>query len=178
MRQHSSGRTASCAAVESGERAVDLDARQLRVVRVLVEVGGRITPKPYPKSRAGRRTVPLPAPLVELLAAHREAFPSPELVFTNLVGGPVGRTSFRTRTWKPAIRRAGLSERLRFHDLRHSYATWLVSDGVPPNIVQRIMGHEDVTTTLGIYTNVPDDYVDRVDEVFDDPTSFDEDGIS
>ena len=31
---------------------------------------------------------------------------------------------------------------LRFHDLRHSYATWLVDDGVPPNMVQRVMGHE------------------------------------
>ena len=160
--------------------AVDLDARRLRVVRVLVEVGGRITPKPYPKSRAGRRTVPLPVPLVELLAEHREAFPSPELVFCNSVGGPVGRTSFRTRVWKPAIRRAGLPERLRFHDLRHSYATWLVSDGVPPNIVQRIMGHEDVTTTLSIYTDVPADYVDRVDGVFvDSPLpEEDEDGTS
>jgi hypothetical protein len=44
---------------------------------------------------------------------------------------------------------------------------WLVSD-VPPNVVQRIMGHEDVTTTLNIYTDVPADYVDRVDGVFDE----------
>lgn len=160
--------------------AVDLASRRLRVVRVLVEVGGQITPKPYPKSKAGRRTVPVPVPLVELLDAHRAAFPSPELVFTNSAGGPVGRTSFRTRIWKPAVRRAGLPERLRFHDLRHSYATWLVSDGLPPNIVQRIMGHEDVTTTLGIYTDVPEDYVDRVDGVFvDSPlTDEDEDGAS
>jgi integrase len=66
------------------------------------------------------------------------------------------------------------------HDLRHSYATWLVSEGVPPNIVQRIMGHEDVTTTLAIYTDVPADYVDRVDTVFDDSpmTGDDEDGRS
>jgi integrase len=76
--------------------------------------------------------------------------------------------------WKPAIRRAGLPERLRFHDLRHSYATWLVSDGVPPNIVQRIMAHEVVTTTLSIYTDVPSDYVDRVDGVFVDPDETDE----
>ncbi|MFP5072835.1 tyrosine-type recombinase/integrase [Pseudonocardia nantongensis] len=41
---------------------------------------------------------------------------------------------------------------LRFHDLRHSYATWLVDDGVPPNMVQRVMGHESVTTTLQLYT--------------------------
>ena len=84
----------------------------------------------YPKSKAGRRTVPVPAALVELLAEHRKAFPSPELVFTNSAGGPVGRTSFRTRVWKPAIRRAGLPDRLRFHDLRHSYATWLEVGGV------------------------------------------------
>ena len=147
---------------------VDLGARRVRVVRVLVEVSGQITVKPFPKSRAGRRTVPLPPALVELLGEHRRAYPSPELVFTNSVGGPVGRTSFRSRIWKPAVRRAGLPERLRFHDLRHSYATWLVSDGIPPNIVQRIMGHEDVTTTLSIYTDVPADYVDRVDGVFDD----------
>jgi integrase len=41
---------------------------------------------------------------------------------------------------------------LRFHDLRHSYATWLVDDGVPPNMVQRVMGHERASTTLDLYT--------------------------
>lgn len=154
--------------------AVDLAARRLQVVRVLVE-GGRITMKPHPKSKAGRRSVPVPAALVELLAEHRDRYPSDELVFTNTAGGPVGRTSFRTRVWKPAVRRAGLPERLRFHDLRHSYATWLVSEGLPPNVVQAIMGHEDVTTTLAIYTHVPADVLDRVDAVFVvDPLSIPE----
>ncbi|MFD0599992.1 tyrosine-type recombinase/integrase [Catellatospora coxensis] len=41
---------------------------------------------------------------------------------------------------------------LRFHDLRHSYATWLVSDGLPVNVVQRVMGHESASTTLNLYT--------------------------
>ena len=55
-----------------------------------------------------------------------------------------------------------------------------MSDGLPPNIVQRIIGHEDVTTTLGIYTDVPEDYVDRVDGVLVDPplTEEDEDDAS
>ena len=161
-------------------KMIHLDSRRLRVVRVLAEVSGQITVKPFPKSRAGRRTVPLPAALAAMLVEHGQTYPSPQLVFTNSIGGPVGRTSFRTRIWKPAIKRAGLPARLRFHDLRHSYATWLVSDGVPPNIVQRIMGHEDVTTTLSIYTDVPGDYVDRVDSVFDDSvmTDEDEDGAS
>jgi integrase len=46
---------------------------------------------------------------------------------------------------------------LRFHDLRHSYATWLVDDGVPPNMVQRVMGHERASTTLDLYTRRTDD---------------------
>jgi integrase len=47
---------------------------------------------------------------------------------------------------------------LRYHDLRHSYATWLVSDGVPVNVVQRVMGHEQASTTLNRYTHTSPDY--------------------
>jgi integrase len=50
---------------------------------------------------------------------------------------------------KHVARHAG--DALRFHDLRHSYATWLVDDEVPPNMVQRVMGHEHVATTLQLY---------------------------
>lgn len=46
----------------------------------------------------------------------------------------------------------------RFHDLRHSYATWLVDDGVPVNMVQRVMGHERSSTTLDLYTRRTDDH--------------------
>ncbi len=47
--------------------------------------------------------------------------------------------------WKPALHRAGLPMTLRFHDLRHSYATWLVSEGVPVNDVAKVMGHEQTS---------------------------------
>jgi hypothetical protein len=39
-----------------------------------------------------------------------------------------------------ALDRSGLVERPRFHDLRHCYATWLVSEGVPVDVVQAVMG--------------------------------------
>ena len=69
--------------------------------------------------------------------------------------------------WAPAVARSGLSPRLRFHDLRHSYATWLVSDGVPINVVSRLMGHEQISTTLNRYTHDARDYADlRVRAVF------------
>ncbi|MGC5031607.1 tyrosine-type recombinase/integrase [Micromonospora sp. DT229] len=58
---------------------------------------------------------------------------------------------------------------LRFHDLRHSYMTWLVTDGVPVNVV----GHEKASTTLDRYTHTPEDYADRVRLTFaDDSLTF------
>ncbi|MFI6788837.1 tyrosine-type recombinase/integrase [Nonomuraea sp. NPDC050383] len=60
----------------AGQRwdAVDLDAGTVRVLRVAAEVNGHVSIKPYPKSRAGRREVPLPRSAVDLLTAHRDAF--------------------------------------------------------------------------------------------------------
>lgn len=55
--------------------AVDLATRILRVVRVAVEVSGHVTDKPYLKSRAGRRVVPIRAFVVELLTEHQRRYP-------------------------------------------------------------------------------------------------------
>ncbi len=51
---------------------------------------------------------------------------------------------------------------LRFHDLRHSYASWLITSGVTVPDVQRVMGHERPTTTLAIYTHVQGGSQERV----------------
>jgi integrase len=56
----------------------------------------------------------------------------------------------------------------RFHDLRHSYATWLVSAGVPINDVSAVMGHEQTSTTLDRYTHPSRDRDQRVRSVFAD----------
>jgi integrase len=191
--------------------AVDLDQATLKVIRTVTEVAGHTAFKPFPKSRAGRRTVPIPAWLVTILQEHRERYSLGEadLIFSNEIGGAVRRTLFRTRVWRPSLARAGLLGRLtcdkdghlaqwtdpagrrhrqhfdhereavrhlvrsqhgglRFHDLRHSYATWLVDDGVPPNMVQRVMGHERASTTLDLYTRRTDD-PRRILRALDDP---------
>ena len=55
---------------------------------------------------------------------------------------------------------------LRFHDLRHSYATWLISEGVPVNDVAKVMGHEQTSTTLDRYGHSTTDRDRRVLAVF------------
>ncbi|MBV9142485.1 MAG: tyrosine-type recombinase/integrase [Pseudonocardiales bacterium] len=191
--------------------ALDLDRTQLRVIRTVVEVSGHTSFKPYPKSSAGRRTVPLPSWLVPIIREHLERYPVPAEapIYANAVGKPLRRTLFRTRVWRPALVRAGMlgtltviddktvragwtdatgatltkefptesaavlhiakscNGGLRFHDLRHSYATWLVDDGVPVNMVQRVMGHERSSTTLDLYTRRTDDH-GRILQALDD----------
>lgn len=192
--------------------ALDLATRTLRVVRVAVEVSGHVTDKPYPKSRAGRRVVPLPGFVVELLTEHKDRYQpgAGGLVFTSRSGAAVRRTTFRAKVWRPSLIRAGLLGKivevgeykfmahwhdseghdwskefttareatehlvrrahggLRFHDLRHSYATWLVSAGVPINDVSAVMGHEQTSTTLDRYTHPSQDRDQRVRSVFAD----------
>jgi integrase len=84
--------------------AVDLDRGLVRVTRVAVEVAGHVTDKPFPKSKAGRRVVPLPPFAVELLREHRAQFePGPAgQVFSNEAGGPPRRSLFRARVWRLA----------------------------------------------------------------------------
>jgi integrase len=142
------------------------------VHRVVVETSGRCELRPYPKSRAGARRLPLPESVVDLLLTHQaEHVHSLDLVFATSTGGALRRSTFRQRVWRPALERAGIDTALRFHDLRHSCATWLVSDGLPVNIVQRLLGHENASTTLNRYVHAPDDYDERVRQLVAGPSS-------
>ena len=71
--------------------ALDLDGARLSVIRTVVEVGGHTTFKPFPKSRAGRRTIPLPGWLVPIIRTHLAEWPTDDIgpIFANEVGGPL-----------------------------------------------------------------------------------------
>jgi integrase len=111
--------------------AVDLDTNCVRVIRVAVEVAGTVTAKPFPKSRAGRRTVPLPAVVVELLTRHRDTYPPGPAgeVFTNSAGGPLRRTLFRSRVCRPALVAAGLLGSVKQLGDTKYRATWKDNNG-------------------------------------------------
>jgi integrase len=67
-----------------------------------------------------------------------------------------GGTTLRLSNWRlvtfiPARASAGLSGRFRIHDLRHTAASLMIQAGYPPRMLQEIMGHASITTTLDLY---------------------------
>jgi integrase len=132
--------------------------RQVSIGKAATEVRGNVTVGPT-KTKGSRRAVQLPQAVADALAAHLAAFPAgPDgLVFTAEGGGFVRRTNFRRRVWVPALLEAGIPEPLpRVHDLRHSAATLALEAGVHPKIVQAMLGHSRIGTTLDRYSHVTD----------------------
>ncbi|HZA75014.1 MAG TPA: tyrosine-type recombinase/integrase [Acidimicrobiales bacterium] len=99
---------------------VDAAQRRLQVIETAPQVGGD---RAEPKTAAGRRTVPLPGLVAEILGAHLGRYglagETDALVLSAARGGRLHAANWHKRAWVPARRAAGLPT-LRFHDLRHS----------------------------------------------------------
>ena len=124
--------------------------RTIRIERNLTEVSGHLT-YGVTKTRAARRTISIPTWLVDVLAQHIAAYPgNNDLVFTAPAGGPLRRTSFRSRFWKPAVR-SSVGEPCRFHDMRHTHVALLIDQGAHPSVIASRLGHTSVRTVLDVY---------------------------
>lgn len=135
----------------------------LRVARQLQRMrdGSRLQFVP-PKSGKGR-TIRLPLRTVEALKAHRarqaeeklkagSLYQDGGLVFATEIGTPLEPSNIDWRSFKPLLKKAGLPD-MRFHDLRHTCATVLLTEGVNPKFVQELLGHADIGLTLGTYSH-------------------------
>jgi len=101
------------------------------------------------------------------LAAAATGKHADEPVFTMPSGTVVRLSNWRRAVFQPARTRAGLSGRFRVHDLRHTAASLMIQAGYPPKMLQEIMGHASITTTLDLYGHLypgeMDRYADRLD---------------
>src|SRR5215211_2194973 len=112
---------------------------------------------------ASRRTVDLPQRALAALKSHRKrqleeklgaggSYEDSGLVFATAKGTPLDAQNVVNRHFKPLLRRAGLPD-IRWHDLRHSCFTLLLSRGVHPNFVQHLAGHASIQLTLDRYSH-------------------------
>jgi integrase len=142
---------------------VDLAANAIRVRHTLLRTKGRVI-LGEPKTKKSRRTVHLTGAASRALEEHLERqlkimerlgdlYRDQGLVFTTEVGTPINPSNLRKRSFAPLLQKAGLP-RLRFHDLRHTCATLLLSKNIHPKYVQELLGHATVSITLDTYSHV------------------------
>jgi integrase len=120
------------------------------VTRQLNEVSGGGFEFGAPKSRAGKRAVPIPEVIVTVIRWHLACFAQQEdewLVFTSPEGKPLRHTNFRRRVWLPALKAAELPA-IHFHDLRHTGNTLAANAGASLRELMERMGHDSERAAL------------------------------
>ncbi len=156
---------------------VDFEAGTLQVRRTLSEAraGHRFEP---PKNGKGR-SVRLTTRAVEALRTHLEhqleeigssgdLYRDQGLVFPSRVGTAMSAKNLVTRSFKPLLTQSRLPD-IRFHDLRHTFATLMLRNGEHPKVVQEMLGHATIAITMDTYShvlpNMQRDAVDRLEEL-------------
>ncbi len=141
---------------------VDLENGLLRVRRTLTRNGGKFH-FGEPKSKKGRRQIHLSRDAANALRSHLDAqmdeiehlgdlYEDRGLVFTTKTGAPINPSNLRQRSFADLLKRAGV-RKVRFHDLRHTYATLMLSRNVHPKKVQEMLGHANIAITLDRYSH-------------------------
>ena len=119
-----------------------------------------------PKTESSNRIVPIPINILSKLKEFKliqnkeklsngEVYLNNNFVFTTPLGTPINASNLR-KIYSKILNKANLPN-IKFHALRHTYATRLFEEGVQVKTVQTLLGHSDITTTMNIYTHVTND---------------------
>jgi len=111
------------------------------------------------------RIVGLSPKILEMLRTYYKKYHPKEYLFEGQNGGQYTASSVR-QVFKRACKKAGITKKVRVHNLRHSYATHLLENGTDLRYIQNILGHKDPKTTM-IYTQVSNRSLNNIVSPFD-----------
>ena len=130
---------------------IDLERGDLRVRRQIARINGEVVEAPL-KTKNAYRTLPLAEDTVSILLEQKEKVGGSPWVFPSPTGGPISPDSVLHMLHR-VLKRAGLP-RIRFHDLRHTFATLALQNGVDVKTVSGMRGHFSAEFTLDTYAHV------------------------
>jgi len=152
---------------------LDLSRRTVRVQRALITGREGQTFEP-PKTANSRRSIGLTKLAVEAIGDHRDcqsrggfSVEGDSLVFTNTIGGPINPSHLFCRSFKPILKRAGLSKTTFHAATRHTFCCLALRQGVNAKSVSLAMGHSSVAFTLQKYASFMPNYGDTANGLDD-----------
>ena len=134
---------------------LDLDTGTLSVTKQVYEVNGKMQLS-APKTKASIRKLVLPPAVVEVLREYRKAASSRWLFPSPIKEDEPIKPSSVLRRLQVILERAGC-KKIRFHDLRHTFATMALENGMDIKTLSAMLGHVSAATTLDIYTHITGD---------------------
>ena len=133
---------------------IDLEHNAVKVQRAISRQNGKVVEAPL-KTKNAYRTLHLSADAIDVLIQQRRKTGNSEWVFPSPAGGPMSPDSV-LHMLQRVLKRAGLP-RIRFHDLRHTFATMALQNGVDVKTVSSMLGHYSAGFTLDTYAHVTTD---------------------
>ena len=130
---------------------IDLERGDLRVRRQVSRINGEVVEAPL-KTKNAYRTLPLAEDTVGVLKEQRKKVGNSPWVFPSPNGGPISPDSVLHMLHR-VLKRAGLPK-VRFHDLRHTFATLALQNGVDVKTVSGMLGHFSAGFTLDTYAHI------------------------
>lgn len=130
--------------------------RILSVSKQVTRIDGELVVT-EPKTKNSVRKVALSQQAVALLVREHEQHPDSPLLFPSPRTGGYWSPDAVSRINRKLLAEAGIEERVRFHDLRHTFATMALSSGVDVKTLSSMLGHYSAGFTLDIYTHITND---------------------
>lgn len=122
-----------------------------------------------PKTSASFRDVPMPRFVLDAVIDHAQqlGLGDREVLCRTPRGTLLRRDYYNREIWKPAITAAGLPADATYHDLRHTFASTALAEGVPISEVSRWLGHKSITTTVDLYGHLVPEATGRARDALD-----------
>ena len=132
---------------------LDVKTRTISVTKTVHRYSGELKVLP-PKTENSIRKIVIPQQAVDLLEEEHRRHPDNPYMFPSPVTGGMYDPDAIGRTHKKLLARAGLESGIRFHDLRHTFSTIMIQNGVDAKTLSGMLGHYSAAFTLDTYTHI------------------------
>lgn len=154
--------------------SINWEKRRINITENRVQTPSNKILTQTPKSKAGIRSIVMPSSLFDYLKMEYDRLKLCDKSFSEndyIVHMNNSKNPYRPDVFSQKFKRfieKNHLKKIRFHDIRHTFATQMLGSGVPAKVIQKILGHSEISTTLDTYTevlqSVEDDVADKINK--------------